>query len=1266
MSGTISVKLITSANPDGEVLTTGNAATKIAASTNDATTIIEATFTGTGNTNASEELTKATINASFDDYDIDNTSIENRTLKVKVVNYNGIFNAFSTMDESSKLNIVDLSGMVKDDSKATGTQGLDGFAFSGCTNLREITLFPNCEDIETNAFSDCGNLLKIYEIPSGMTAVTSGINTIFGGNENANTIAIFDIALSITGRGQVGSSNASAATISYSPVSAPAPEIIVQTYNVTATAILIDETDHQASIIFSETVNSKPVITSSAFNVAENQTTVGTVTATDADGNTSFTYSIVGSTNDNDKFSIVQSTGALTFQNAPNFESQGSAASSNAYIVTVGVNDGTTTVTENITVNVTNLNETPTFSSSTRIINVFENETTVGTVTATDPDSGTTLTYSITGGADAGSFNIDSSSGALTFQNAPNFESPGSAATPPSNSYIVIVTANDGINIANQTITVNVKNVNDNPPQITSSATFTPDENQLSIGQVDANDADGDLNTLTYSVSGSELAISSTGVLTFVTEPDYETKSTYTATVTVSDGINSTTQDITVTVQNLNDKTPSITSSATFTPDENQLSIGQVDANDADGDLNTLTYSVSGSELAISSTGLLTFINAPDYERKSTYTATVTVSDGTNSAIQDITVNVRDVVETFRPATKDALQTAIDKWYELANIPPDTTSSSSTTSTSESDTIFTLNDGSEKTRTDTILTANTTNQVLGVGVGKRDKLVSLVIGTKVTKISDRAFPGCNKLQSVTFDGTSQVASIGGSAFSSCSGLKSVTIPDSVTSIGEGAFGVCSELQSVTIGNSVTSIGNEAFLLCRKLQSLTIPDSVTFIGQGENIGDEDGDGDDDGDDGAFVNSAIQTLYMTKNNGLGLSSGEQTVGGKTVNVILLTERANNYNGEEYKGNPNTWDTSLIEDLSYVFFKKDQDNHPDISTWNVSNVTSMQGTFSNSTFNGELKNWNVASVTDFSYTFANNVVFNQELKRWNVQDATTMKSMFDNAYSFNQTIEPPMVQNKDGTDFPTQLTWDEDDVNGYLTTIYGEATPQTNPTTFKGVFGMIALLKKTYLDNIPTNRADGGKYNTIKESFSEVISELITNQQEILKYNYTYDETDGWTKTDPSIYFANTNGKTGDDLNEAKDSLNQLRLNTIVYGMLLINKAYDIAKSLGETDYSDLIEKMKNIYDDVYNNLPFYVAWYAPLLTTKANFLNNAFTFHNGATDGNIETKLTDFIDKNPMKTINGNTYLLNDIFNILFFSSADLYQYFANEYNDTSSS
>lgn len=508
----------------------------------------------------------------------------------------------------------------------------------------------------------------------------------------------------------------------------------------------------------------------------------------------------------------------------------------------------------------------------------------------------------------------------------------------------------------------------------------------------------------------------------------------------------------------------------------------------------------------------------------------------------------------------------------------------------------------------------------GKGIIKAN-LVKVEIGTAVTSISQFTFYQCIALKSVTIPDS--VTSIGDGAFDGCYSLTKVTIPDSVTSIDQAVFNDCFALTQVTIPDSVKSIKFNAFTRCTSLKSLTIPDSVTTIYLA-----------------AFYESAIETLYMSENNGLKLEEGPQSVGNKTVNVVFtLLSVANTYDGPEYYGNPNTWDTSLITDLSFLFFKKDQENHPDISTWDVSKVTNMQGTFSNSRFNGELKDWNVASVTDFSFTFANNVVFNQELKRWNVQDATTMKYMFDNAYSFNQKIEPPMMQNKDGTDFPTQLTWDETKVNGYLTTIYGSATntdtsdtsetPQTNPTTFEGVFGMIALLKKTFLDAL-----NGITYNTIKASFSEVMSELITNQQEILKYNYTYDE-ETWTKTSPTIFSKNTNNKLGDKLNDAKDSLNQLRLNTIVDGMLLINKAYDIAKDLGE-DYSSLIEKMKSIYDNVYAGLPFYIAWYAPLLETKENFLNNALTFHNGASGGSIDPKLTTFIDNKPIVEINKKTY------------------------------
>ena len=98
---------------------------------------------------------------------------------------------------------------------------------------------------------------------------------------------------------------------------------------------------------------------------------------------------------------------------------------------------------------------------------------------------------------------------------------------------------------------------------------------------------------------------------------------------------------------------------------------------------------------------------------------------------------------------------------------------------------------------------------------------------KVTSIGEMAFYYCTGLTSVTIPNS--VTSIGKYAFDSCTGLTTVIIPNSVTSIEKFAFMDCSSLTSVTIGNGVTSIGGCAFSDCSSLTSVTIPNSVTSIG-----------------------------------------------------------------------------------------------------------------------------------------------------------------------------------------------------------------------------------------------------------------------------------------------------------------------------------------------------------------------------------------------------------------------------------------------------
>ena len=98
--------------------------------------------------------------------------------------------------------------------------------------------------------------------------------------------------------------------------------------------------------------------------------------------------------------------------------------------------------------------------------------------------------------------------------------------------------------------------------------------------------------------------------------------------------------------------------------------------------------------------------------------------------------------------------------------------------------------------------------------------------TYVIAIDESAFSGCSNISSIIIPET--VTSIGASAFSGCSSLTSITIPNTVTSFATSVFSGCSGLTSITITSSVTSIKASAFSGCTSLTSIAIPSSVTSI------------------------------------------------------------------------------------------------------------------------------------------------------------------------------------------------------------------------------------------------------------------------------------------------------------------------------------------------------------------------------------------------------------------------------------------------------
>ena len=293
-------------------------------------------------------------------------------------------------------------------------------------------------------------------------------------------------------------------------------------YGIPGIALGVDSARVTAAI-----ANASPSFTSPAiFNAAENQTSAGTVRASDSDAGDSVTgYALQGGA-DASKFSIDASTGVLTFASAPNFEAPADADRDNDYVVAVramsGAGEREKTADQTITVTVTDVDgEAPGVPGAPTVSSA----------------SATSVNVSWTAPSNAGPVITD-------YDYRYRAASPQGSWTEVTTTTITALAATIGGLAEDTEYEVQVRAANEEgvsgwsasgsgstdanaSPSFTSPAAFNAPENQTSAGTVQASDSDAGDSVTGYAVHGgadrSKFSIdASTGVLTFASAPNFE------------------------------------------------------------------------------------------------------------------------------------------------------------------------------------------------------------------------------------------------------------------------------------------------------------------------------------------------------------------------------------------------------------------------------------------------------------------------------------------------------------------------------------------------------------------------------------------------------------------------------------------------------------------------------------------------------------------------------------------------------------------------
>ena len=432
----------------------------------------------------------------------------------------------------------------------------------------------------------------------------------------------------------------------------------------------VNSTSSQATSLLNSDAQAVPNIREIS-SIPENSIIAATINAQDEDGSTRLNYSLANASgsSDEDFLSIDGETGVITFKSTPNYEDPLDKNKDNTFHFSVIASDGLLSATASYSFSITNVNERPTISS-TQIDDIEEGKILVATISASDPDANTSLTYTLISAKDSGLFNIGAKTGVITFKIAPDHEKPRDSGS--NNSINFSVQVSDGALVAAQEYSFDIVNRNEPPffdttiPSINEIGNL--EEGNTKIASISASDSDKKASliySLINSVGAKDESLISinekTGVVSFKVSPDYErptdvgSNNSINFSVQVSDGALVAVQEYSFAITNKNEA-PVITTT-NFSIFENNVTVGAISASDVDSGTTLsygLTEAASSDEQLFninSTTGALVFKSRPDYETpkdngsNNIYNITVKVTDGLLVTSKDIEITVQNINE---------------------------------------------------------------------------------------------------------------------------------------------------------------------------------------------------------------------------------------------------------------------------------------------------------------------------------------------------------------------------------------------------------------------------------------------------------------------------------------------------------------------------------------------------------------------------------------------------------------------------------------------